>query len=115
MVKRGQIRWVDFGQPVGSEPAFRRPVVVIQADGFNDSRLQTVIVAVLTSNTGLAQMPGNVFLPASATGLPKDSVVDVTAIASVDKDRFDHDVVRDIPPYLMHDIDAGLREVLDVG
>jgi mRNA interferase MazF len=115
MVKRGQIRWVDFGQSVGSEPAFRRPVVVIQADGFNDSRLQTVIVAVLTSNTGLAQMPGNVFLAASATGLPKDSVVNVTAIATVDKDRFDHHLVGDIPPYLMHDIDAGLREVLDVG
>lgn len=114
MVSRGQVRWVDFGQPVGSEPTFRRPVVVIQGDAFNRSRLQTVIVVVLTSNTALAQMPGNVFLPASATGLPRDSVVNVTALATVDRDRVEDGVIGDVPDYLMRDIDAGLREVLDV-
>ncbi|GAA4371632.1 type II toxin-antitoxin system PemK/MazF family toxin [Agromyces bauzanensis] len=114
MVSRGQVRWVDLGQPIGSEPGFRRPVVVIQGDAFNRSRLQTVIVVVLTSNTALAQMPGNVFLPASATGLPKDGVVNVTALATVDRHRLEDEVVGGIPEYLMRDIDAGLREVLDV-
>src|ERR1035437_3666552 len=69
----------------GSRPAKRRPILVIQSDPFNVSRLSTTVAAVITSNTGLAAMPGNVLLPAAASGLPHDSVVNVTALMTLDK------------------------------
>jgi Growth inhibitor len=68
VIERGGIYWVDLGAPVGSRPAKRRPVVVISAQTYNQSRLATVVALVITSNTELAAMPGNVFLPAAATG-----------------------------------------------
>ena len=70
---RGSIYWADLGEARGSRPAKRRPVLVIQSNPFNTSRLNTIIAAVITSNTALVAMPGNVFLPAVASGLPKDS------------------------------------------
>ncbi len=104
---------MDLGPAVGSRPAKRRPVLVVQADSFNTSRLATVLVAVITSNTGLSTMPGNVFLPAGATGLSKDSVVNVTALATVNKAELaEH--VGDIPMSVLQDVDRGLRVVLDV-
>lgn len=111
MVIRGDIHWVDFGKPVGHEPALRRPAVVIQADTYNDSQLGTLIVAVITSNTRLAAMPGNVFLPAAITGLDRDSVVNVAALATVDREMVG-DSAGVIPPYLMGEVDAGIRGVL---
>lgn len=87
-------------------------MLVVQADSYNNSRLATVIVAVLTSNTGLAAMPGNVFLPASATGLPKDSVVNVTSLATLNKTDLDPDTVAMVPSHLMREVDRGLRQVL---
>lgn len=112
-MRRGEVYWADLGDPVGSRPAKRRPVVVVQADAFTMSRLSTVLVAVLTSNTALAAMPGNVFLPASATGLPRDSVVNVTALATLDKgDLAERSGV--VPTTLMADLDAGLRRVLSL-
>lgn len=113
MVRRGDIRWVDFGKPVGHEPALRRPAVVIQSDTYNDSRIATVIVAEVTSNTKLAAMPGNVFLPAVVTGLDRDSVVNVTALATVDRDMIGESAGM-IPVYLMDEVDAGIRGVLDL-
>ena len=80
VIERGSIYWVHLGQPVGSCPGKRRPVLVISADTYNQSRLATVLAAVVTSNTALAAMPGNVFLPAAPTGLPRDAVVNVTAL-----------------------------------
>ncbi len=85
MIQRGGIWWADLGETRGSRPAKRRPVLVIQSGPFNASRLYTTIAAVITSNTGLAAMPGNVFLPAASSGLPKDSVVNVTALVTPDK------------------------------
>ena len=85
MTQRGSVCWADLGEPRGSKPARRRPVLVIQADPFNASRLSTTLAAVITSNTGLAAMPGNVFLPATSSGLPKDSVVNVTALVTPDE------------------------------
>ena len=85
MIERGGIYWADLGDPQGSRPAKRRPVLVISADAYNRSRLATVLAAVLSSNTTLAAMPGNVFLPATATGLPRDSVVNVTALVTLNK------------------------------
>jgi mRNA interferase MazF len=86
-------------------------VLVVQADPFNASRLNTTIAAVITSNTSLAAMPGNVFLPATASGLPKDSVVNVTALVTLDKTDLD-DEAGHLPPALMSDVDRGLRRVL---
>ena len=71
---RGEIWWANLPEPVGSEPGYRRPVLVIQDDAFIQSRISTVIVVILTSNIKLAEAPGNVFLPRELSGLPKDSV-----------------------------------------
>ena len=110
---RGDICWADLGEPRGGKPAKRRPVLVIQADAYNASKLSTTLVAVITSNTALAAMPGNVFLPAVASGLPKDSVLNVTALATVDKADLDPPVSR-LPASLMTEIDRGLRRVLNL-
>ncbi len=111
MIRRGSICWADLGEPRGSKPAKRRPVLVIQADPFNASRLNTTLAAVITSNTSLAAMPGNVFLPATSSGLPKDSVVNVTALITLDKTDLG-DETGQLPPALMNDVDRGLRRVL---
>jgi mRNA interferase MazF len=85
-------------------------VLVVQSASYNASRLATVIAAVITSNTALATMPGNVFLPAAVTGLPRDSVVNVTAIITLNKDL--GRVVGTVPVGLMREVDQGLRQVL---
>ena len=85
--------------------------LIIQADPFNASRLRTTLAAVITSNTGLAAMPGNVFLPATSSGLPKDSVVNVTALVTLDKTDLDAETGL-LPPALMSDVDRGLRRIL---
>jgi mRNA interferase MazF len=111
VTERGSICWADLGEPRGSRPAKRRPVLVIQADPFNASRLNTTIAAVVTSNTVLAAMPGNVFLPAAMSGLAKDSVVNVTALVTLDKADLDEPAGH-VPASLMNDVDRGLRRVL---
>ena len=111
MIQRGSICWADLGEPRGSRPAKRRPVLVIQADPYNASRLSTTLAAVITPNTGLAAMPGNVFVPATSSGLPKDSVVNVTALVTLDKTDLD-DQIGQLPPALMSDVNRGLRRVL---
>lgn len=113
MIDRGSIYWADLGAPAGSRPAKRRPVLVVSATTYNRSRLATVLAAAITSNTALATMPGNVFLPAAVTGLPRDSVVNVTALVTLHKtDLTDH--VGDAPPALLNEVDRGLRRVLDL-
>ena len=111
MNQRGDVCWADLGEPRGSKPAKRRPVLVIQADPYNASRLNTTLAAVITSNTGLAAMPGNVFVPAIASGLSRDSVVNVTALVTLDKTDLDS-AVGQLPASLMHEVDRGLRRVL---
>lgn len=113
VIERGRLYWVDLGAPVGSRPAKRRPVLVIQADPYNASRLGTTLVAVMTSNTSLAGMPGNVFVPAAGSGLPRDSVVNVTALVTVNRSELSGPIGR-IPEATMHEVDAGLRRVLDL-
>lgn len=115
MVSRGDVHWCDLGEPSGSAPAKRRPVLVVQADPYNESRLATTIVAVLTSNTALSAMPGNVFLPAAATGLPKDSVANVTALATVDRSSLDPHPTGAVPSHLMREVERGLVRVLGIG
>jgi mRNA interferase MazF len=111
VITRGDIYWADLGEPEGSRPAKRRPVLVIQAASYNASRLAAVIAAVITSNTALATMPGNVFLPAAATGLARDSVVNVTAVVTLNKTDLGR-AAGTVPTGLMREVDRGLRQVL---
>lgn len=113
MISRGEIFWADLGVAPGSRPAKRRPVLVVQSDPYNASRLATVIAAVITSNTALATMPGNAFLPAAATGLPRDSVVNVTALVTLNKTDLT-DRIGQLPVSLMQEVDRGLRRVLEL-
>ena len=111
MTQRGDVCWAGFGEPHGSKPAKRRPVLVIQADPYNASRLKTTLAAIITSNTALAAVPGNVFIPAISSGLPRDSVVNITALVTLDKTDLDP-AVGQLPASLMHEVDRGLRRVL---
>jgi len=86
VISQGEVWWADLPAPAGSGPGFRRPVVVVQADALNRSRIATVVCVPLTSNLKWAGAPGNVTLPARLTGLPKDSVANVSQIVSVDRD-----------------------------
>ncbi len=113
MITRGEIHWADLGAASGSRPAKRRPVLVVQSDPYNASRLATVVAVVITSNTSLAAMPGNVFLPATATGLPRDSVVNVTAMVTLNKTDLT-ERVGGLSPSLMHEVDRGLRRTLEL-
>lgn len=111
MIERGSIFWADPGPASGSRPAKRRPVLVVSSDAYNASRLRTVLAAVITSSTALAAMPGDAFLPAASTGLPRDSVVNVTALVTLDKSDLG-DEVGPVLAGLMDDVDRGLRRVL---
>ena len=85
VIAQGEIWWADLGEPVGSAPGFRRPVVIVQSDSFNRSRISTVVCVPLTSNLRWADAPGNVALDVSATGLPKDSVANVSQLVTLDR------------------------------
>ena len=85
VVSQGDIVWASLPAAAGSGPGFRRPVVVVQGDAFNASRLATVVVVPLTSNLRWSSAPGNVLLPSPQTGLPKDSVANVSQIVTVDR------------------------------
>ena len=111
VVERGQIWWADLGEPTGSEPGFRRPVLVVQSDAFNRSRLRTVVAVVLTSNLRLVEAPGNVLISAKTAGLPKDSVANVSQIITVDRDFLTEPAGR-IRGQLLKDVENGLRLVL---
>jgi mRNA interferase MazF len=94
VIARGEVWWADLGEPFGSEPAYRRPVVVVQCDAFNRSRIATIVCVPLTSNVRWARAPGNVLLEAAATGLPKDSVANVSQIIALDRGALDERVGR---------------------
>ncbi len=85
MIAQGEIWWADLGEPVGSTPGFRRPVVIVQSDSFNRSRISTVVCVPLTSNLRWADAPGNVPLDTAATGLPKESVANVSQLVTLDR------------------------------
>ena len=113
VVERGQVWWADLDEPVGSEPGFRRPLLIVQDDAFNRSRLRTVVAVVLTSNLRLVDAPGNVLIPAKASGLPKDSVVNVSQIVTIDRD-FLSEPTGKVGGMLMKSVDAGLRLALSL-
>ena len=107
---RAAARYLD---ELDAESAKRRPVLVISAETYNNSRLATVLAVVMTSNTDLATMPGSVFLPGAVTGLPKDSVVNVTAVVTLNKTDLSEQAGQ-APLALLREIDRGLRHVLDL-
>jgi len=110
-MKRGEICWADLEEPRGATPGLCRPVVVLQSNIFNQSRIQTVVIAAITSNLRLASAPGNVLLPAGTAGLDRDSVVNVSQILTIDRD-----VLRDLhgrlTPRQQELVDQGLSLVL---
>jgi len=109
---RGEIWWANLPPPRGSHPAKRRPVLVIQSDSFNQSRINTIICAAITSNTELASLPGNLLLEKSVSGLDKTSVVNFSQIATLDKDELTEQVSM-LPKSVIEKVDKCLKLVLD--
>jgi mRNA interferase MazF len=87
VISQGEIWWADLGEPVGSAPGYRRPVLVVQGDAFNRSRIGTVVCVPLTSNLKWAEAPGNVLLKSTATGLDRDSVANVSLVVAIDREQ----------------------------
>jgi len=110
-MRRGEIWWASLPEPVGSGPGLRRPVVVLQANAFNLSRISTVIVAVVTSNVALGEAPGNVHLGRAESGLAKPSVVNVSQILTIDKALLT-EKVKALPIGVMEKIGEGISMVL---
>ena len=113
VIQRGEIWWATLPEPVGSEPGYRRPTLIIQSNNFNRSRISTVIAVVITSNIKLAEAPGNVFLPRNVTGLPKDSVANISQVITIDK-SFLTERVGFLPIDFLQRVEAGLRLVLSL-
>ncbi len=113
VLKRGEIWWASLAVPRGSEPGNRRPVVVVQSDAFNQSRIQTVIVAVITSNTRLAEAPGNLAPTPAQSGLPRESVINVSQLLTLDK-RYLSERVSTLPSEQVSGLNEGLRLVLSL-
>jgi mRNA interferase MazF len=110
-MKRGEVWWASLREPSGSEPGYRRPIVIIQSDDFTVSRIDTVIGAVLTSNTRLAFAPGNVFLRRREAGLRRDSVINVSQLLTLNKATLTERLGR-LSPRRLQEVDAGLRLAL---
>jgi mRNA interferase MazF len=110
-MRRGELWWAALGQPYGSEPGLRRPVLIFQADPFNESTIQTVVVLPLTSNLRLASAPGNVRCSKRDTNLPRASVINVSQIAAIDRRRLG-DKIAELPRSLINRAEEGVRMVL---
>lgn len=110
-MKRGELWWASLPAPAGSGPGFRRPVLVVQSDPFNASRIATVIVAVVTSNLASADAPGNVRLGKSESGLSRPSVVNVSQLLTIDR-KLLTERIRAMPGSAMRNVDEGIRLVL---
>ena len=113
VLKRGDIWWANLPVPRGSQPGNRRPVVVVQSEAFNVSRIQTVIVAVITSNTRLAEAPGNLTLTPAQSGLPRESVINISQLLTLDK-RYLSERVSTLPPEQLSGLNEGLRLVMSL-
>jgi mRNA interferase MazF len=112
-MRRGDIWWANLPDPVGAAPGYRRPVLLIQADAFTSSRIATVVAIVITSNLRLAAAPGNVLLPAGESGLPKDSIVNVSQIVTLDKQTLDEQVGH-VTARTLELIENGIRLALEL-
>jgi len=112
-MRRGEIWWAEPGSPLGSEPGYRRPVLIVQQDDFNQSRISTIIAVTLTSNLRLSEAPGNVLLKKRWTKLPKDSVANISQIITLDKSNLT-ERISTLPKLKLTEIDNGLRLVLNI-
>lgn len=110
-LRRGDLWWAGLAAPRKSEPDYRRPVLVVQADEFNRSKIATVIVAVVSTNTALADAPGNVRVPRGETKLGKESVINVSQLITLDRSYL-LERMGQLPSSLLERVDAGLRLVL---
>ena len=110
-VERGQVWTADLGDPDGSEPGYNRPVLIVQTDAFNRSRLHTVIAVVLTTNLRLVDAPGNVLIPAKVSGLRKDSVANVSQVITIDR-GFLTELAGRVRGQILKDVENGLRLIL---
>jgi len=110
-VNRGQIWWAELPEPVASEPGYKRPVIIVQADNFNRSRINTAIVVAVTSNLRLAEAPGNIKLSKAKSGLAQDSVANVSQILTIDK-QFLSQEIGTLDKITMQQIDEGIKLVL---
>jgi mRNA interferase MazF len=111
VISQGDVWWADLGEPQGSEPGYRRPVIVVQGDSFNRSRISTVVCVPLTSNLRWADAPGNVRLGGSVTGLPKDSVANVSQVVTLDRSALTEPVAS-LPDAKLALVLAGIDVVL---
>lgn len=107
MIEQGEIWWAELPELRGSEPGFRRPVVVVQGDAFNRSRINTVLCVAITSNLRLARAPGNLFISAEISGLPRDSVANVSQVVTLDR-QFLTERVSSLPHNLVETILDGI-------
>jgi len=113
VIHRGDIWWASLIQPSGSEPGYRKPVLVVQSNDFNVSQIKTIIVVVITSNLKLATAPGNVLLKKKQTGLPKDSVANVSQLVTIDK-TYLSDKVGQLNASHINKVEQGLKLVLSL-
>jgi mRNA interferase MazF len=112
-MRRGEVWWASLQRASGSGPGYRRPVLVVQDDEFNASNIKTVLVAIISSNLSLAAAPGNVLVKRKQSGLPRQSVVNVSQIVTIDKNVLT-DRVGEFPDQVMAAVDSGLKLVFDL-
>jgi mRNA interferase MazF len=110
-MRRGEIWWANLSSASGSGPGFRRPVLIVQSNAFNDSRISTVLVAVITSNLAIEQAPGNIRLNKSQASLKRSSVINVSRILTVDREIL-HKRISRLPAKVMERVNQGLKLVL---
>jgi mRNA interferase MazF len=110
---RGELWWADFGLPLGSEPGFRRPVLIVQDDAFNRSMIKTIVVIPLSTNLELGNAPGNVEIGKDWSGLPKDSVIVVSQLSAIDKTRLLEKAGK-VSQGLMRKTEEGMKLVLGI-
>ncbi len=112
-MNRGEIWWASLPDASGSSPGYRRPVLVVQADAFNISKINTVVVLVITGNLRLVNAPGNVFITSKQSGLPRDSVINVSQVITVDK-AFLTEFASTLSLKAFQQVENGLRLVLSL-
>ncbi|MGV1100068.1 type II toxin-antitoxin system PemK/MazF family toxin [Thiovibrio sp. JS02] len=110
-MKRGEIWWAILPEPAGSGPGYKRPILIIQSDEFNKSKINTIIAVVITSNIRLAAAPGNVLLPPKKSKLPKESVINISQVITIDK-SFLSEKVHALSNEMIAQVDEGLKLVL---
>ena len=112
-MRRGEVWWASLPIPRGSEPGYRRPVVIVQSDAFTDSRIRTILVAAVSSNMRLSEAPGNVRLSRRQSRLPKDSVINVSQILTIDKSYLTERISK-LTSDKISELEEGLRLVLSL-